>query len=167
MQGDQRKSAMGATTEGIHSPIRLLNTHQRVTPVATTDMTRCETQLMLPHHAKSCVDLTAQTTNTPTLRVMAGRNRSTHTESERGMEGPAFPLRRIPTTTAFCTAPTPIPTPTGRLTHPMNLQMIGQSTLVPLGRSTTTTAGRRCHSGRNPRSGLKESRGRRRLPKQR
>lgn len=35
----------------------------------------------------------------------------------------------------------------------MSLQMIGLNTSVLQGRSTTTTAGRRCLSGRNPKSG--------------
>ncbi|KAM9416368.1 WW domain-containing adapter protein with coiled-coil-like isoform 2-T2 [Salvelinus alpinus] len=158
MQGNNRDSAMGATTEGIHSPTRLSSTHRRVTPVVITAMTRCETPQMPLRHVKCFGDLTVLTTNTLTARGMAGQRQSTCSGPERGMEGPVILHRKIHTTTApIIAAPIHIRTPARHQTHHMKIKMTGQSTSVPLGRSTTTTAGPRSHSGRNPKSGWRES----------
>uniref|UniRef100_A0AAZ3QEA2 WW domain-containing protein n=1 Tax=Oncorhynchus tshawytscha TaxID=74940 RepID=A0AAZ3QEA2_ONCTS len=86
MQGNNRDSAMGATTEGIHSPTRHSSTHRRVTPVVITAMTRCETPQMPLHHVKCFGGLTVLTTNTLTARGMAGQRQSTRSGPERGME---------------------------------------------------------------------------------
>uniref|UniRef100_A0AAZ3PDL5 Uncharacterized protein n=1 Tax=Oncorhynchus tshawytscha TaxID=74940 RepID=A0AAZ3PDL5_ONCTS len=158
MQGNNRDSAMGATTEGIHSPTRHSSTHRRVTPVVITAMTRCETPQMPLHHVKCFGGLTVLTTNTLTARGMAGQRQSTRSGPERGMEGPVILHRKIHTTTApIIAAPIHIRTPARHQTHHMKIKMTGQSTSVPLGRSTTTTAGPRSHSGRNPKSGWREA----------
>ncbi|XP_045567020.1 WW domain-containing adapter protein with coiled-coil isoform X2 [Salmo salar] len=86
MQGNNRDSAMGATTEGIHSPTRLSSTHRRVTPVVITAMTRCETPQMPLRHVKCFGDLTVLTINTLTALGMAGQRQSTRSGPERGME---------------------------------------------------------------------------------
>uniref|UniRef100_A0A9J8AMQ7 WW domain containing adaptor with coiled-coil a n=1 Tax=Cyprinus carpio carpio TaxID=630221 RepID=A0A9J8AMQ7_CYPCA len=155
MQGNNRDSAMGAPTEGILSPIRLLSTHPRVTLI--TDMRRCVTVMTPLHRARCCGDQTVLKTNTWTAPAMAEQKPSIHTGGETEKEGPVYPLKRTPITTALCTAPTLIRIPTNHQTRHMSRQMIGLNTSVLQGRSTTTTAGRRCLSGRNPKSGWRES----------
>lgn len=154
---------MGAPTEGILSPIRLLSTHPRVTRI--TDMRRCATVMMPLHHARCCGDQTVQTINTWTTLAMAEQKPSIHTEGESEKEGPVYLLKRTPITTALCTAPTPIRIPTNHQTRHLNRQMIGLNTSVLQGRSTTTTAGQRCLSGRNPKSGWRENKDRKRQPR--
>lgn len=153
---------MGAPTEGILSPIRLLSTHPRVTPI--TDMRRCATTTPL-HRARCCGGQTVQKINTWTALAMAEQKPSIHTGGETEKEGPVYPLKRTPITTALCTAPTLIQIPTNHQTRRMSRQMIGLNTSVLQGRSTTTTAGQRCLSGRSPKSGWRESKGRRRQPR--
>lgn len=152
---------MGAPTEGILSPIRLLSTPPRATP--TTGTRRCVTATTQPHRARCCDDQTAQKTSTRT--AMAKQKPPIHTGGETEKEGPVYPLKRTPITTALCTAPTLIQIPTNHQTRRTSRQMIGPNTSVLQGRSTTTTAGRRCLSGRNPKSGWKESRSRKRRPR--
>uniref|UniRef100_A0A8C1CL35 WW domain containing adaptor with coiled-coil a n=2 Tax=Cyprinidae TaxID=7953 RepID=A0A8C1CL35_CYPCA len=163
MQGNNRDSAMGAPTEGILSPIRLLSTHPRVTLI--TDMRRCVTVMTPLHRARCCGDQTVLKTNTWTAPAMAEQKPSIHTGGETEKEGPVYPLKRTPITTALCTAPTLIRIPTNHQTRHMSRQMIGLNTSVLQGRSTTTTAGRRCLSGRNPKSGWRGNKGRRRQPR--
>lgn len=150
---------MGATEE-ILSPIRLLNTHPRAIQEGTTVMTRCAATRMSLLHAKCSGGLIALKTNTVTARATAEARLSTHTEPETGMEGPVIHHMRIPTTTVPFTAPTLTLTLARPQTHLTTRATTGLSTSVPLERSTTTTAGQRCRSGRSQKSGSRESNGR-------
>uniref|UniRef100_A0A8B9LE80 WW domain containing adaptor with coiled-coil a n=1 Tax=Astyanax mexicanus TaxID=7994 RepID=A0A8B9LE80_ASTMX len=117
MQGNNRDSAMGATTEGTLSPTRLLNIHPRVTRQATINMRRCGTAVMRLRRAKCCGDPTVQTTSTQRAVGTVEPRPCTRTGQENEMVGPVFPLKRILTTTALCIAPTLTQTPTNHQTQ--------------------------------------------------
>lgn len=152
---------MGATEE-ILSPIRLSNTHPRAIQEGTTGMTRCETLQTSPLPARCSGGLTALKTSTSTARDTVEQRVSTRTGPETGMEGPVILHRKILTITVPFIAPTRILTPARPQTHLMNLVMTGQSTSVPLERNTITTAGQKCPSGRSPKNGWRENRGKKR-----
>lgn len=155
---------MGATEE-ILSPTRLSNTRPRAIREVTTVMKRCETRQMSLLPAKCSGGLTAPKTNTSTVQGTAEQRLSTHTVPETGTEGPVILHKKILTTTVPFTAPTRILTLARSQTHLMNLGMTGQSTSAHLERNTITTAGQRCLSGRSPKSGWKENRGKKRRQK--
>lgn len=152
---------MGATEENL-SPIRLSNTHPRAILEGTTDMKRCETPQMSLLPAKCSGGLTALKTNTWTARDTAEQRLSTHTGPETGMEGPVILHKKILTTTVPFIAPTHILTPARPQTHLTNLATTGQSTSARLERNTITTVGQRCPSGRSPKNGWRENRGKKR-----
>lgn len=152
---------MGAT-EGILNPIRLSNTLPRVILVLITGMRKCERLQMQLLLAKCSDGLTVLKTNTLTTQVTPEPRLSTHTGPKNGMEEPVFLHKNTCTTTAHFMAPIHIQTPARHQTHLTSIRMTGLSTSALLERSTTTTAGLRSHSGRNPKSGWRESRGRKR-----
>lgn len=152
---------MGATTEETLSPTRLLNSRRRVSRVVITDMRRCGRAAMALRRVRCCADQTVLTASTLRAVHTAEQNPRISTGPETGTEAPVFPLKRIHTTTVLCTAPTLTRTPTNRTQH-TTLQTTGQSTSVLQGRSTTTIAEQKCHSGRSPKNGWRENRDKRR-----
>uniref|UniRef100_A0A670J3U2 WW domain-containing adapter protein with coiled-coil n=1 Tax=Podarcis muralis TaxID=64176 RepID=A0A670J3U2_PODMU len=87
MRGISKDSMMAVTTaRGTRSPTRLLNTHQRVTPVVViTGMTRCETPQTLHHQIKCCGDLIALKTSMVTTLDTVKLKACILTELEKGM----------------------------------------------------------------------------------
>uniref|UniRef100_A0AAQ4Q5W6 WW domain containing adaptor with coiled-coil a n=1 Tax=Gasterosteus aculeatus aculeatus TaxID=481459 RepID=A0AAQ4Q5W6_GASAC len=166
MQGNNRDSAMGATEE-ILNPIRRSNTRPRAIREGTAGMKRCETPPMSLLPARCSGGLTALKTNTPTAQATAERRLSIHTGPETGTEGPVILHKKILTTTVPFIALTCILTPARPQTHLMNLGMTGRSTSAHLERNTITTAGQRCPSGRGPKSGSRESSGKKRRQRRR
>lgn len=152
------------TARGTRSPTRLLNTHQRVTPVVViTGMRRCETPQTLLHQIKCCDDLTALKTNIVTTLDTVKLKACILTELERGTVGPVILHKKILITTVLCIVQ--IHTllilaiiQARLLMHPMIQQMTGLNTLVLLAKSTTIIVEQKFHSGKNRKNGWKENR---------
>lgn len=149
MQGNQQESAMGATTEGIHNPIRPINLNQRASPAAFTVTTRCVMAHRTPRPLTRCCDALTKVLSADMETVLGMARQRPLTQLEEKM-GPAALLRRTLTTTAPTMALT-------RMRPRTNLQtgtqlMTGQNTSAPPARSTTTTVERRSLSGRSPRT---------------
>lgn len=142
---------MGATTEGIHNPIRPINLSQRASPAAYTVTTRCVMAHQTPHPLTRCCG--AQTkvlsADMETAQDMASQKPLTQLEEKMG---PAALLRRTLTTTAPTMAPTRMRLRASLQTGTRTQQMTGQNTSAPQGRSTTTTVELRSPSGRSPRT---------------
>lgn len=146
MQGNQRESAMGATTEGIHNPIRPINLNQRASPAAFTVTTRCAMAHQTPHPLTRCCDGQTKvlSADMETVQGMARQKPLTQ------LEGPTALLRRTLTTTAPTMAPTRTQLRASLQTGTQ--QTTGQNTSAPLGRSTTITVELRSPNGRSPKT---------------
>lgn len=159
MQGNNRDSAMGATEE-ILSPIRLSNIRPKAIREGSIATRRRATRRTSLPRARWSGGPTARRTSTRTAWATAGPRRSTRTASESGTEEPVILHKK--TTTAPSIAPTLTLTLARPPTHHMSLAMTGQNTSAPPERNTITTAGQRCPSGRSPKNGWRENRGKRR-----
>lgn len=140
---------MGATTEGIHNPIRPINLSQRASPAAFTVMTRCVMAHQTPRPRTRCCDALTKVLSADTAMAQDMARQRPLTQLEEKM-GPAALLRRTLTTTAPTMPPTHMRLRASLQTGTQ--QMTGQNTSAPLGRSTTITVELRSPSGRNPRT---------------
>lgn len=157
---------MAVTTEGTPNPTRLLSIHPRVIPAAViTVMTRCETPQILLHQTK-CEDQTVLKISILTVQDMVKPKACTFTESVRGMEGPVFLHKKIHITTVLFIVQIHILLLQAKLLIlRMILQMTGLSILVLLGKNIIITAELKFPSGKNLKSGLKESKDKKRRAK--
>lgn len=152
------------TAGGTRSPTRLLSTHPRVTQVVVIIvMTRCETPQILHHQIKCCGALIALKTNTVTTQGTVKQKVCILTELERGMVGPVTLHKKIHITTVLFIVQIhilliPAIIQAKLLMELTILRMIGLNTSALQAKSTTTTAEQKFHSGKNQKSGWKESR---------